>query len=175
MEQPETVEYVLWLEGFTKIHREVAEVKFPTWCPLGREGTRATPPNPWCRQTPRLLLSQLCAVETFDPYHLTFSVRSRKLSSAARCKFPSIVTLVHGGCSWERVLINTEYLPSHCHVLILALPSNHRKTAWRRRLQVASGACWEAECNFHVLKRSHAQFEAPPRHKGMLKNKMLTN
>lgn len=99
MEQPETVEYVLWLEGFTKIHREAAEVEFPTWCPLGREETRAIPPSPWRRQAPRLLLSQLRGVETFDPSHHTFSVRSRKLSSAARCESPSVGTLDHGGCS----------------------------------------------------------------------------
>lgn len=97
-----------------------------------------------------------------------------KLSSAAKWRFPSPRAVVHGGSCWECVLINKEYLSNHCHVSILALLSNHRKTTGRRRLQVASGRWWEAKCNFHSLNRSHAQFEAPPRHTEMLKSKMFT-
>ena len=59
--------YLLWLEGFTKICREAAEVQFPLWCPLGREEMRSTHPSPLHRQAPRLLVSQPCGVETLGP------------------------------------------------------------------------------------------------------------
>lgn len=104
------------------------------------------------------------------------TVRFGKLSSALQGgAAPNPRALDHEGSCWECVLINKECLSNHCHVSTPALLSNHRKMAWRRRLQVASGVWWEAECNIHSLHRSHTQFKAPKKHREMLKSKMFAN
>lgn len=163
--------YVLWLEGFTKICREATEVS--RLVSLGKGRDMCHPPQPVAQATD--FPAPWCGDTWPQPTPLPQTVGSRKLGSAVRCRFPSPRALDHGGSCWECVLINKEYLSNHCHVSILALLSNHRKTTQRRGLQVARGLWREAECNFHSLNRTHVRFKAPPGHTEMLKSKMFTN